>query len=158
MLRFLWVSLLVIVLDQLSKLWVLNVFSTYERVEVLPVFNLTLVFNEGAAFSFLHDAGGWQRWLFIGLALLVSAVLVVWLARLPARERLEAWALSLVIGGALGNVIDRIRLGKVVDFLDFHWGQAHWPAFNLADSAITCGVVLLLFAGFVGSRGETKGS
>ncbi len=158
MLRFLWVSLLVIVLDQLSKLWVLSVFSTYERVEVLPVFNLTLVFNEGAAFSFLHDAGGWQRWLFIGLALLVSAVLVVWLARLPARERLEAWALSLVIGGALGNVIDRIRLGKVVDFLDFHWGQAHWPAFNLADSAITCGVVLLLFAGFVGSRGETKGS
>jgi len=152
MLRFLWVSVLVIVLDQLSKLWVLTAFSPYEVEQVLPVFNLTLVFNEGAAFSFLHDAGGWQRWLFIGLALVVSVVLVIWLARLPRHERLEAWALALVIGGALGNVIDRIRLGKVVDFLDFHWAQAHWPAFNLADSAISCGVVLLLVAGLFGGR------
>lgn len=157
MLRFLWVSLLVIVLDQLSKLWVLSALDSYQVIELLPVFNLTLVFNEGAAFSFLHDAGGWQRWLFIGLALLVSVVLVVWLARLPRHERLEAWALSLVIGGALGNVIDRIRIGRVVDFLDFHWGGAHWPAFNLADSAITCGVVLLLLAGFVVKRNETNG-
>ncbi len=105
---------------------------------------MTLVFNKGAAFSFLSDAGGWQRWFFTGLSSLVSVALLVWLLRLKSDERLTAVSLALILGGALGNLIDRIRLGQVVDFLDFHWQQSHWPAFNLADSAITVGVVLML--------------
>ena len=142
--RFLWVSLCVLVLDQLSKLWVLGNFREYEVVEVWPVFNLTLVYNRGAAFSFLADAGGWQHYLFVGLALVVSLVLLIWLARLDASRRIEAWGLSLILGGAVGNLVDRLRLGKVVDFLQWHWDQHYFPSFNLADAAITLGVVLLL--------------
>lgn len=144
MVRFLWVSLGVLVLDQLSKLWVLANFREYEVVEVWPVFNLTLVYNRGAAFSFLADADGWQHYLFVGLALLVSLVLLVWLARLDASRRIEAWGLSLILGGALGNLVDRLRLEKVVDFLQWHWQQYYFPSFNLADAAITLGVGLLL--------------
>ena len=134
----------VLVLDQLSKLWVLGNFREYEVVEVWPVFNLTLVYNRGAAFSFLADAGGWQHYLFVGLALVVSLVLLIWLARLDASRRIEAWGLSLILGGAVGNLVDRLRLGKVVDFLQWHWDQHYFPSFNLADAAITLGVVLLL--------------
>ena len=152
MLRYLWLSLLVIVLDQVSKTWVQGVFVPYESLQVLPVFNLVLVFNEGAAFSFLDDAGGWQRWFFIVLACGVSVALALWLSKLDPRERIEAWGIGLVIGGAVGNVIDRLLLGKVVDFLDFHWAGHHWPAFNVADIAISCGVALLLLAGFVGRK------
>lgn len=152
MLRYLWLSLLVIMLDQVTKTWVQGVFVPYESVTVLPFFNLVLVFNEGAAFSFLSDAGGWQRWFFVLLACGVSVALALWLSKLDPRERVEAWALGLVIGGAVGNVIDRVWLGKVVDFLDFHWAGYHWPAFNVADIAISCGVVLLLLAGFVGRK------
>jgi signal peptidase II len=144
MLRYLWLALLVLLLDQASKFWVMAVFDPYDRLAVLPVFNLVLVFNEGAAFSFLSDAGGWQRYFFIGLAAVVSVVLVFWLARLQRHQRLEAAALALLLGGAVGNLIDRLWLGHVVDFLDFHWRGWHWPAFNLADSAITLGVALLL--------------
>jgi len=136
--------LCVLVLDQLSKLWVLGNFREYEVVEVWPVFNLTLVYNRGAAFSFLADAGGWQHYLFVGLALVVSLVLLIWLARLDASRRIEAWGLSLILGGAVGNLVDRLRLGKVVDFLQWHWDQHYFPSFNLADAAITLGVVLLL--------------
>ncbi|MFM1891261.1 MAG: hypothetical protein RLZ44_338 [Pseudomonadota bacterium] len=144
MLRYLWLALLVLVLDQASKFWVLAVFEPYDRVAVLPVFNLVLVFNEGAAFSFLSDAGGWQRYFFSALAAVVALALIVWLARLRRHERLLAVALALLLGGAVGNLIDRLWLGHVVDFLDFHWRGWHWPAFNLADSAITLGVALLL--------------
>ncbi len=105
---------------------------------------LTLVFNEGAAFSFLADAGGWQRWFFAGLAVVVSIALLLWLKRLEAQERLTGVALSLVAGGAVGNLIDRIAYGHVVDFVDVYWRTWHWPAFNVADSAITVGVILLL--------------
>ncbi|HDK38333.1 MAG TPA: lipoprotein signal peptidase [Thiolapillus brandeum] len=139
-------ALLVLVLDQLSKRWVLAVFEPYEVLPLLPACNLTLVFNEGAAFSFLSDAGGWQRWFFIGLTSLISLGLFVWLMRLRQHERLTAISLAMILGGALGNLIDRVRLGKVVDFLDFYWQQWHWPAFNLADSAITVGVALMLLA------------
>jgi signal peptidase II len=149
MLRLLWISLLVLVLDQVTKFWIQGVFQPYESLEVLPFFNLVLAFNTGAAFSFLDDAGGWQRWFFIGLALLVSAVLVLWLRRLGDDERRTGWGLALVLGGAVGNVIDRIWLGHVVDFLDFYWAEWHWPAFNVADIAITCGVALLLIDGFL---------
>jgi signal peptidase II len=145
-------SLLVIAADQATKLWVLAALQPYEVIPVLPVFNLTLVFNEGAAFSFLADAGGWQRWFFVGLAVLVSAVLLAWLWRLGPEERLTAAGLSLVAGGAVGNLIDRLAYGHVVDFLDFYWRAWHWPAFNVADSAITVGVALLLLEAFLPKR------
>ena len=152
MLKLLWLSLLVVVLDQLSKYWMVTNFAEYEVLRVWPVFNLTLVYNTGAAFSFLSDAGGWQRWFFITIGVLVSAAMVVWLSRLDVRERLTAYGLALVVGGAIGNVIDRIVLGKVVDFLQWHWQDWYWPSFNLADSAITLGVVLLLLDGLFSGR------
>jgi signal peptidase II len=144
MLRWLILSVLVLLADQATKQWVLAALLPYEVIPVLPVFNLTLVFNEGAAFSFLASASGWQRWFFIGLAIVITVVLVVWLARLKAHERITAAGLSLVAGGAVGNLIDRLVYGHVVDFLDFYWRSWHWPAFNVADAAITVGVALLL--------------
>ena len=142
--RFLWLALAVALIDQISKYWILRHFREYEVLNVWPVFNLTLVYNRGAAFSFLADAGGWQHYLFVGLALVVSVLLVVWLWRLPPERRLEAWGLSLVLGGALGNLVDRLVHGRVVDFLQWHWEEHYFPSFNLADSAITLGVILLL--------------
>jgi len=150
--RLLWISLPVLVLDQATKAWIQAMFQRYESLEVLPFFNLVLAYNTGAAFSFLNDAGGWQRWLFIALALVVTVVLVLWLRRLDAAERMAGWGIALVLGGALGNVVDRIWLGHVVDFLDFHWAGWHWPAFNVADIAISCGVALLLLDGFLPAR------
>ena len=149
MLRFLWVSLVVVLADQASKLWILANFNEYQVVQVWPVFNLTLVYNTGAAFSFLADAGGWQRYLFTGLAMMVSVVLVIWLKGMKAHERLVAWAVALVLGGAIGNLIDRLAYGKVVDFLQWHWEHYYFPSFNLADSAITLGVILLLIDTFI---------
>ncbi|MGB5568796.1 MAG: signal peptidase II [Sedimenticolaceae bacterium] len=154
MLRLLWISVVVVVLDQLSKFWMLASFDEYEVLTVWPVFNLTLGFNTGAAFSLLSDAGGWQRWFFVAIGVVVSAVMVVWLGKLQARERLTAYGLAFVIGGAIGNLIDRVWLGKVVDFLQWHWQDWYWPSFNLADSAITLGVVLLLIDGLFPARGS----
>jgi signal peptidase II len=155
MLRFVGWSLLIVALDQLSKYWMLTHFQPHEVLPVWPVFNLTLVFNTGAAFSFLADSGGWQQFLFVGLASVISVVLVVWLARLQQDQRLLAWALTLVLGGAVGNLVDRLVHGKVVDFLQWHWQGWYFPAFNLADSAITLGVILLLIDGLFGrSRRE----
>lgn len=133
----------VIVLDQASKAWVLANFSLMEARPVASFFNLILIFNSGAAFSFLASAGGWQKWFFVGLALVIAAVLLRLLHQ-HAEERLLPAALSLILGGALGNVIDRLRFDAVVDFLDFHAMGYHWPAFNVADSAITVGVMLML--------------
>ncbi len=149
-----WVILIVLILaaDQATKLWVLAALQPYEVIPVLPAFNLTLVFNEGAAFSFLADAGGWQRWFFVALAVAVSAVLLVWLWRLKPEDRLTAAGLSLVAGGAVGNLIDRVAYGHVVDFVDVYWRAWHWPAFNVADSAITVGVGLLLLEAFLPRR------
>lgn len=156
MIRLLWLSAVVVCLDQVTKLWIMATFDDYEVMTVLPVFNLTLVYNTGAAFSFLSDAGGWQRWFFITVATGLSVVMAVWLYRLRPHERLTGVALALVIGGAVGNLIDRIWLGKVVDFLQWHWQQWYWPSFNLADSAITLGVALLLLDGFLGWRRERE--
>lgn len=142
MLRWLWLSLLVVLLDQSSKQLIEASLLVYETVSMLPFFNLTLAYNEGAAFSFLSDQGGWQRWFFALTAILVTSVLVVWLSRLR-NERLLAISLSLVIGGAVGNLIDRLTFGHVIDFLDLYYGDYHWPAFNVADIAITFGVILL---------------
>ena len=156
MLRLLWLSALVVLLDQASKFAVLLNFREYEVLTIWPVFNLTLVFNTGAAFSFLSDAGGWQRWFFVLVAVVISLVMVVWLRRLQPGERLTGYGLAFIIGGAVGNLIDRLWLGKVVDFLQWHWHEWYWPAFNLADSAITLGVALLLIEGLFTAhpRGE----
>lgn len=134
---------LVIALDQASKLAVLRLLEPYQALAVLPGFNLTLVFNRGASFSFLSEAGGWQRWLFSGIALVASVIIVVLLRRTPPADRLNGFGLTLVLGGAVGNLIDRLWLGHVVDFFDVYYGAWHFPAFNIADSAISVGAVLL---------------
>lgn len=146
---FAWLllSIVIAVLDLWTKQIATDALTLYRPVELTSWLNMTLAHNYGAAFSFLSDAGGWQRWLFTGLASVVTVVLVVWLLRLSAQEKLTAAALSLVIGGAVGNLIDRIMNGYVVDFIDVYYQSHHWPAFNLADSAITGGVILLLVDG-----------
>ena len=146
-LGWLLVSAVIVVLDLWTKDIATQSLTLYRPVELTSWLNMTLAHNYGAAFSFLSDAGGWQRWLFTGLASVVTVVLVVWLFRLPAREKLTAAALGLIIGGAVGNLVDRINHGYVVDFIDVFYRDWHWPAFNLADSAITGGVILLLIDG-----------
>ena len=148
MLKWLGLSLLVVILDQWSKLAIAGSMQLYQSIPIMPYFNLTYVHNTGAAFSFLSEAGGWQRWFFAGLALVISAVIAVWLARLKQHETLLAVALSLVLGGAIGNLIDRLAYGYVIDFLDVYYQTWHWPAFNIADSAITLGVILMLVESF----------
>ncbi len=150
--RWLGLAAVVIVLDQISKLWIVEHFAYGESLPVLSVFDLVLVHNTGAAFSFLHDAGGMQRWLFSGIAVVASIWIIVLLRKHKA-EMVFALALSLILGGALGNLIDRIAYGYVVDFLSFHWNGHYFPAFNIADSAITLGAGLLIFDGLrSGSR------
>lgn len=151
-LRWLWLSALVIALDQATKIWVSARFELFERMELTPFLNLVLVYNPGAAFSFLSDASGWQRWFFTVLALVVSVVILVWLSRLRACERIPSIGLSLVLGGALGNVWDRLQHGHVIDFIDVYYRDWHWPAFNVADSAITVGVVFLIWDALFGHR------
>lgn len=144
MLIWLLLSLVVIVLDQLSKYWVDHAMQLYQSIELLPGLQLTYVRNTGAAFSFLSQAGGWQRWFFIGLGISASGLIGWWLYRLDRGRQVEAMGWALVLGGALGNVIDRVLYGYVIDFLDVYYQDWHWPAFNVADSAISLGVVLLL--------------
>ncbi|MEY4195750.1 MAG: hypothetical protein RLZZ226_2118 [Pseudomonadota bacterium] len=144
MLIWLLLSLVVIVLDQLSKYWVDHAMQLYQSIELLPGLQLTYVRNTGAAFSFLSQAGGWQRWFFIGLGISASGLIGWWLHRLDRCRQIEAMSWALVLGGALGNVIDRVLYGYVIDFLDVYYQDWHWPAFNVADSAISLGVVLLL--------------
>jgi signal peptidase II len=146
---WLLVTAVVIVLDWYTKQWVSAALELYRPQEVFSWLNITLAHNYGAAFSFLSDAGGWQRWFFIVLASVVSLMLLVWLLRLPRREWVTALGLALVLGGAIGNLIDRVQLGYVVDFVDVHYAGWHYPAFNVADSAITCGVILLLLDTFL---------
>jgi signal peptidase II len=145
-LRWLGLSAAVIALDLGTKAWITSVFQLGESREVTPFFNLVLAHNTGAAFSFLAGAGGWQRWLFTAITIVISAVLVVMLRR-HERNRLLACAFALVLGGALGNLRDRLVAGYVVDFIQVHWAGWYFPAFNVADSAITIGVALLLWDG-----------
>jgi signal peptidase II len=157
-LAWLTVSAIVIALDQLTKHIALAELQPYAPHAVIPgLLNWTLAFNTGAAFSFLHDAGGWQRWLFSALAITVSLVLIVWLRRLPRGDWRTALPLSLVIGGALGNLIDRVRFGHVTDFIEVYYGQWSWPAFNIADSAICVGAVLLIVFGLGGRKAAPEG-
>ncbi len=134
----------VVVVDQLTKAIASAELTMYKAVAVMPMFNFTLMHNEGAAFSFLRDAGGWQRWFFTAISLVVSILLVVWIKKLKPEEKFQALAFSFILGGAIGNLIDRIRLGYVVDFIDVYYRNYSWPAFNIADSAITIGVVILI--------------
>ena len=142
--RWLLVSAAVIALDQASKFLVANALSLGEQRELLPVFNLVLAHNSGAAFSLLANAAGWQR-LFFSTIAVAAAAIILHLLRRHAHQRLFSFALALILGGALGNLLDRAWLGYVVDFLDFHWNAHHFPAFNVADSAITCGAILLVW-------------
>ncbi len=144
MLKWLWISLLVVVLDKITKTVAVDSLVLYQPVAVFPGFNFTLMHNQGAAFSFLSDASGWQRWFFTIIAIGVSIGIVIWLKRLPADHRLTAVSLTLILGGAVGNVWDRMLLGYVIDFIDVYYATYHWPAFNIADSAITVGACLLI--------------
>ena len=141
---WLGVTAIVILLDWHTKQLASDALELYRPQEVFSWLNITLAHNYGAAFSFLSDAGGWQRWFFIVLASGVSLVLLVWLLRLPRKEWLTGLGLALILGGAIGNLVDRIQLGYVVDFIDVYYENWHYPAFNVADSAITCGVIFLL--------------
>jgi len=142
-----WVALL-IALDQGTKLWAVHSLQYQQARPVFPGFNLTLMHNPGAAFSLLAEAGGWQRWLFVGLAFAVSGLLLWMLAQTPLAQRLQRAALLLILGGALGNLIDRLRLGYVIDFVELYYRAGSWPAFNVADSAITVGAGFLLWGAF----------
>lgn len=154
LMRWLVLAAGIIIVDQLSKIAILRSLHLGERIEISSFFNLVLAYNPGAAFSFLADAGGWQKWFFVVLALAVS-VWIAFMLRQHAQQRLLALALSLVLGGALGNVIDRFAYGAVVDFLDFHFAGAHWPAFNVADSAICVGAALMLWEQFT-AKGDQQ--
>jgi signal peptidase II len=152
MLKYLWITIAVIILDQVSKQLAEYYLAFQIPLPVVPSFNLTLSYNTGAAFSFLSEAGGWQRWFFVILAIIVSGVIFLWMRKLPPEDKWVAIALGLVLGGALGNVIDRIIFGHVIDFIQVYYQQWSWPIFNIADSAISIGVAILLFDGFFGGQ------
>lgn len=169
MLKWLWITLLVVIVDQVSKQWVSHSLNIFETVRVMPLLNIFLAHNTGAAFSFLSTAGGWQRWLFTLIALAVSVGLILWIRKLQAHERGMAIGLAFILGGALGNVVDRVLFGYVIDFIQFYYPGQHclpgfsplplvqgglciWPTFNIADSAITVGVVVLILDGIFAMR------
>jgi signal peptidase II len=151
-LAFLWLTAAVVALDQLTKAAIEHSLGLYQSVVVLPVLEITRYHNTGAAFSFLADAAGWQRWLFTALAIIVSVTLVLWLRRIDRGDATLASSVALILAGALGNVIDRLRLGHVIDFIHVHWGEHYFPAFNVADSAITIGAALLLLDAWLEAR------
>ncbi|RDZ28957.1 signal peptidase II [Lysobacter silvisoli] len=152
-LPWLLVSVLVIALDQLTKWWVLTSLPEYTAIPVIEgVWNWYRTYNTGAAFSFLSDAGGWQKYFFVGLALIISGMLTWWLRAARREDWKTALPYALVIGGALGNVLDRLLHGHVVDFIQWHWRDFYWPAFNLADAAIVCGAFGIALVGLFGPR------
>jgi signal peptidase II len=151
-LPYLALSVAIVVLDQVTKFLIEHRLALFESVTVLPVLEITRLHNTGAAFSFLADGGGWQRWLFTGLAIVVSLGLALWLRRIDRAARVLASAVALIIGGAIGNLIDRLRLGHVIDFIFVHWDQHYFPAFNVADSAICIGAGLMLLDTWLSGR------
>lgn len=163
MARYLGLALLVLLLDQLSKWATVSYLALCEgprfmcqRVELLPFFDLIYVRNPGAAFSFLAGAGGWQRWFFTAIAVVVSVVLIRWLKRTADSQPLPSWGCALILGGAIGNLIDRLWHGFVIDFADFYIGNWHWPAFNIADSAICIGAGLLILDSLLSGRAHKE--
>jgi len=156
-LKWWWIAAAAIVLDQLTKLWIVDSIPNGGSVTVLPVLNIIHTYNPGAAWSMFANAGGAQRWIFSGLAVVVSVVLVYWLRRLQlSAQALLVGGLTLILGGAIGNVIDRLRLGHVVDFVQVHWGNSYFPAFNVADSAISIGAVLVVLDALLEGQRERK--
>ena len=150
------VAALVVLVDQWTKALALTHLEYARPVALLPMLNLTLQYNEGAAFSFLSDAGGWQRWFFSAVALLASVVIAVWLARLNREDKLLAASLSLILGGAIGNLWDRLQFGYVVDFISVHYQNWYFPTFNAADSAVTIGAVLMILDAILQSRKQAR--
>lgn len=148
MLNFFIVALLIVAVDQASKAWVLAHMTVYEKIHIIPHLNFSLGFNRGAAFGFLSTAGGWQRWAFIGLALVIIGFVIGWATHLKPREKFERFALACILGGAIGNLIDRLVRGHVVDFFDFYVQEWHWYTFNIADIGISAGAVILLWLSF----------
>ncbi|MDO8415704.1 MAG: signal peptidase II [Agitococcus sp.] len=143
-LNWLMISVIIIVIDQVTKLYFNQHLQLGQSIELLPVLNWTLAYNYGAAFSFLHDAGGWQRWFFAAIALVVSTGLIVWLTKLGQNTKFLALAIALLLGGAIGNVYDRISYGYVIDFIHVYYQTWHFPVFNIADCAITVGAIMLI--------------
>ncbi len=155
--RFLWISVLVIALDQLSKWWIVHNLEVGQTIPLLPVFSILRTYNLGAAWSMFADAGGAQRWIFTVLAVGVSVALVYWLRRLAlSAHTMLATGLALILGGALGNALDRVRLGHVIDFFFAHWGDKTFPVFNVADSAISVGAALVVLDALRESRREKQ--
>lgn len=147
--RWLWLSILVIIVDQVSKQWIIHTYGLYDRVDFFSMFAFQRIHNTGAAFGLFADQPGWQRWFFITLAAVVSVVIMIWLRRLPRGQTILAVGLALVLGGALGNVIDRAVYGYVVDFILVHYQEREFPTFNLADTAISIGAFLLIWDAFL---------
>ncbi len=142
--NWLWISSLVVVLDQITKYIADSNLDLRVPVEVFLGLNMTLCYNKGAAFSFLSNAGGWQRWFLMAISFVISLVLVFWLRNVDRNRKSLAWGLALILGGAIGNLIDRTLYGYVIDFIDVYYDYWHWPAFNIADSAISIGAGLLI--------------
>ncbi|MDH3760904.1 MAG: signal peptidase II [Gammaproteobacteria bacterium] len=149
-LKWLWISLLVVALDQIAKQIAESQLTPHQAVNLFPYFDWYLTYNTGAAFSFLADAGGWQRWFFTLVAIVISVIIVQWIRNLPREETMTAASLSLILGGAIGNLIDRLYLGHVIDYIQVWLGSYPWPAFNIADAAIIVGAVMLLASSFTG--------
>ena len=151
---WLWLSAAIVALDQFTKALIVQRLDVFERIDVLAMLSITRLHNTGAAFSFLSDAGGWQRWFFIVLGLAISLLVIAWLRRIPARRGWLGAALALVVGGAVGNIIDRLLYGYVVDFISVHYERWFFPAFNVADSAITVGAGILLIESLIAGDGR----
>ena len=151
-LRLLWISVVVIALDQITKQIAQDSLPFHQLVDVVPGFDWYLTHNTGAAFSFLADAGGWQRWFFTITTVVVSTIILFWIKQVPKDEKMTAVSLCLILGGALGNLIDRIYLGYVIDYIQVWLGSYPWPAFNIADAAISVGAAILILSSFIGSE------
>jgi signal peptidase II len=147
-LRWLWLTVVLLIIDQVTKQWVVATFDYRETLAVLPFFNLYYIHNEGAAFSFLANQGGWQRWFFTAIAAIASIIFIVWMAKTPKQKKLLSIAFACILSGAIGNLIDRVLFGYVIDFLDFHWAGYHFAAFNIADSMIFIGAALMILDSF----------
>ena len=155
-LRWLWLTLTCLIADQATKQLIVSQMDLYQSIEILPFFNLTYVHNLGAAFSFLADQGGWQRWFFTAIAAIASIIFIVWLAKTPKQQALLSVAFALMLSGAVGNLIDRVLFGYVIDFLDFYGFGYHFPAFNIADSMIFIGAALMIFDSFKNGEANKK--
>jgi len=153
---WIWLGLVVLALDLISKQWIIAHFLLNESITVIPLLNITYVQNPGAAFSFLADKNGWQRWLFIFIAVVISLVLIVVMYRSNSKQHIINCAYTLIISGALGNLFDRIMYGVVIDFIDFYINYWHWPTFNIADTSICIGTILILLNGFLESMQNRK--